>query len=374
MTDETPTQPPAAGTPDPAPVPDPPAVAPAPGVREAASAPDPAPEGPAPDVPVAVRAVSEAPPQADVPPVASALDKPLAAHALEAPAVQPVPDVPFAAGAPEMPYAATVPGLPAADVPVAYGIPQAPAVRPRRRLALGLAVALVVVLVGGGVGYAALRNGGGDDAKPSATPWAAPTPTATKAFGAKSGGSHYGSLSLMLLPVPSGYMPGPDVHQYGNDTVLDTKQATDVMEGDVSDLSKKERKELTAEITAMHIEGAGLRTYSRTDGELIVQMELVQMRNKEAARAETEFFGSLKKFLDDGGKAPKVKNYPHAVCVVMPKDLAVTTDLDSMTCQATEGDIVVTMTANGPSPMDRDEAAGLLSKQLDRIKDPGEAV
>lgn len=45
-----------------------------------------------------------------------------------------------------------------------------------------------------------------------------------------------------------------------------------------------------------------------------------------------------------------------------------------MYCFARQGDVLVTATADGVSPMSTKGAAQLLKKQLDRIAEPGEAV
>jgi hypothetical protein len=283
----------------------------------------------------------------------------------------PVPEEP-----PELPARSALPAPPVPPAPpvLAVAAEETTAVRRSRRgVAIGVVAVLVAVVAAGGIGYAVLRpDGGAKDAKPAVTPWSAPTPTATKAFGAKSGGSHYGSLGLLLLPVPGGYDPGPDVDQFGNDVVLDAKQAGTLVRGDVSDLSKKDRKEVDQDIEDLRIEGAGLRTYTRQDSELVVQMEIVQMRNKQAASAETKFFGAFAKALGGFRNGPAVKGYADATCVLPPTEPG--EKLDMMMCQATEGDLMVKMTVSGTAPLEKDEAVRLLAKQLDRIKDPGEAV
>jgi len=239
-------------------------------------------------------------------------------------------------------------------------------------VALAVAGGLVGLAAVGGVGYVGLHGGGVTRAGSVATPSASPSPTTSETFGAKSGGSHFGSLSLLLLPMPEDYGPGPDVKQYGDHVELDAKKATAMIEGDVSGLSKQQRAALDASIGSLHIVGAGLRTYASGDDQLVVQMELVQMGNKTAARTAPEYFGA---FIDELGgfrAGPKVAGYPQAVCVLPSADSG--EDLDTMVCEATEGDLMVTMTVDGPAPLEQGTAADLLSKQLDRIKDPGEAV
>lgn len=265
--------------------------------------------------------------------------------------------------------------VPAPPLPPQF--PPAPAgpapVRSRRGLALGLAAALVAVVAGSGIGYAVLH---GKDGKPAAKhaagSWTEPTPTATKAFGTRSGGSHYGSPRLLLLPVPAGYMPGPDVDGYGNDVALDAKQARQLVRGDSRGLSAKERKKVDGALDDLHIESAGMRTYTDAGGEMVVQMRIVQMKNKEAAQGVTDYFTAFTKAMGVFRTGPKVKGYPKATCVLPPAESHDT--LDTMTCQATEGDLMVMMTVDGTRPLEKSDAADLLRKQLDRIKDPGLTV
>jgi hypothetical protein len=246
-------------------------------------------------------------------------------------------------------------------------------VRSRRAPALIAVGALVAVAAGGGIGYAVLRQkDDGTAAKPAAaTPWTPPAPTATKAFGAKSGGSHYGSLSKLLLPMPQNFSPGPDVEGFGNDVQLDAAEAVTLVKGDLSSLSKKQRTKSEKAIDQLHIEGAGMRTYRSSDN-LIVQIEIVQMKNKAAARAETAFFRDFTKAMGIFRNGPKIKGHENAFCVLPPTKTG--EELDLMTCHATEGDLMVSATVTGTVPLEKQEAVDLLAKQLDRIKDPGEAV
>jgi hypothetical protein len=262
----------------------------------------------------------------------------------------------------------TSPPYPPEAVP---GLAPAP-VRSRRRrwIALGVAAALVALAAAGGIGYAVTR---GDDGGTKNTPAAsgASHPRA-KAFGARSGGSHYGSLGLMLLPVPDDFEPGPDIETYGNDAVLDAGRAQDLMRQNVASLPAKDRKAYDATLRDMHIEGAGLRTYQGTTDDLVISVQILQMRNKVLARDDTRLFGAITKAMHVFRPGPKITGHPYATCVLSPSDRE--EKIDSMLCRATEGDLLVTLSATAPKPMDTSAAAGLLAKQLDRIQDPGEAV
>lgn len=248
----------------------------------------------------------------------------------------------------------------------------ASAPRSRRGLALGVAAALVAVAAGGGIGYAVLHQDDPADRKPAAAPWKAPNPSRTGEFGATSGGSHYGRLGKLLLPMPDTYEPGPDVEEFGNDVELDARQAASMMKGSVSGLSKKKRKAVEKAIDNLRLQGAGMRTYTSDDGTYIVEIQIVQMKNKQAAADRTEYFDEFTKALGIFRNGPKIAGHDRARCVLPPTEPG--EKLDDMTCQATEGDLLVTMDVTGSVPLHKTEAADLLRQQLDRIKDPGVAV
>ncbi|MCZ4120865.1 hypothetical protein [Streptomyces sp. H39-S7] len=248
----------------------------------------------------------------------------------------------------------------------------APVPKSRRGLALGIAAALVAVAAGGGIGYAVLHHDDAADKKAAEAPWKAPAPAKTGEFGARSGGSHYGRLGKLLLPMPDSYEPGPDVHEFGNDVELDGKQAASMMKGSVSRLSKKNRKAVEKAIDDLRLQGAGMRTYTSGDGSYVVEIQIVQMQNKQAAAARTQYFDEFTKALGIFRNGPKIAGHDKARCVLPPTEPG--EKLDEMTCQATEGDLLVTMDVTGSVPLHKTEAADLLKQQLDRIQDPGVAA
>ncbi|MCM2427059.1 hypothetical protein [Streptomyces sp. RKAG337] len=258
---------------------------------------------------------------------------------------------------------------PEASPEVAPETEATPAPRKRRALALGIAAALIAVAAGGGIGYAVLRHDDTPDAKTSAAPWKAPTPAKTGEFGAKSGGSHYGRLGKLLLPLPDTYQPGPDVGEFGNDVELDGKQAVTMMKSSVSRLSKKNRSAVEKSIDDLHLQGAGMRTYSADGGDYVIEIQIVQVTNKQAAAERNEYFNEFTKALGVFRNGPKIAGHDKARCVLPPTEPG--EKLDAMSCQATEGDLMVTMTLTGTVPLHKTEAADLLKQQLDRIQDPG---
>lgn len=304
----------------------------------------------------------------------------------QTPEPQPAPDL-----APAAPQPAPDPA-PAPPYP-AWGAPAAVAPPRRQRTALLVTGALVAAAALGGGGYALFD---GDDkplAKPAPTATASPKPT--KAYGVTSGGTHYGDLGQMLLPADDTVTPGPDFENYGNDAVLDAAQAKKLVEdGDgASRLTAAERKQVDAQIDAMHIKGAALRTYGSGNGDMEYVITLVQVGNKLAAQAGPEAFRKLAEGSDELRKGPAVAGHPHAVCVMpKPTDSAPSSGededeeddggdggddmswLDGMYCSATEGDLMVQIRVDGPAPLSEDAAATVVAKQLDRIQAPGEGV
>lgn len=259
-------------------------------------------------------------------------------------------------------------------------VPAVPPKRSRERRDLLVAGALLATaaLVGGG--YVLFGGSGGkDEPAAAATSKATPAPAATKAYGVTAGGTHYGDLGELLLPMQSLLQPGPDFQEYGNDTVLDAAQAKAMAEGGdgTTELTAKERKQIDAELDAMHLKGAALRTYRRVDSSDVYQVTIVQVGNKLAAGAAPEAFRKLSEGSDLLGKGPAVPGYPHAVCVLPGSGTKDEKDefdwLKAMYCQATEGDLMVQFQVLGPELL-KPEAVEFMAKQLDRIQAPGEGV
>ncbi|MFD3455905.1 hypothetical protein ACFWVC_27470 [Streptomyces sp. NPDC058691] len=249
---------------------------------------------------------------------------------------------------------------------------EAPRRNGRKGLALGIAAALVAVLGGGGIGYAVLQHQEDDGGKAATKPWKAPQPEKTGSYGVQSGGSHYGALGKLLLPMPDGYKAGPDMTPYGNDVELAGKQAVSAMTEGYRDLPKKSRDAALKAVDRLRIQGIGMRSYAAEDNGMLIEIRIVQMKNKRAARAGTEFFADFTKALGVFRNGPAITGHDKARCVLPPKEPGA--DLDFMECQATEGDLLVTMSVSGQSPLDKKDAADVLAHQLDRIQDPGEAA
>jgi hypothetical protein len=227
--------------------------------------------------------------------------------------------------------------------------------------------ALLTVAALTGAGYAAL-HAPVDHTKA----WRAPTPRRTGSYGAVSGGAHYGKLAKLLLPVPSGYIPGPDDGQYGNDAQLSASQAASVLEAPYKSLPAAERNLARRSVSAAHVEGLGLRTYQRDDYSAVGELLMVQMRNQTAAKNAAAAFRALAVENPKFRAGPTVHGHHEAYCTV-PKH-APASKITTVSCYAAEGDLAVSLTFTGTVPLSASSAATLFQHQLDRVKDPGEAA
>ncbi|MFJ9807893.1 hypothetical protein ACIRTB_06665 [Streptomyces sp. NPDC101158] len=185
-------------------------------------------------------------------------------------------------------------------------------------------------------------------------------------------------LSKLLLPVPDGYVLGPDVEQYGNDGELSSRDATALLKQQGKGLAGTKRREFDKRIEKLGIQGIAVRSYA--SDAVVVEVQIVQMKDKrfgaELRRMQREIARLLKL-----PKGPKIEGHRDVSCFGMPKpkdDDEAEDDgdrgLDGMVCSASESDYYVSVNASGSRPFDRSAVAALVKKQLDHIKSPGEYV
>ncbi|MFD0410320.1 hypothetical protein [Kitasatospora sp. NPDC127116] len=271
------------------------------------------------------------------------------------------------------PLGSVDPAAPAAPVdPAAPGVPAGPSPASRRLLRAGAATAaaaLVGVVIG--VGIIKTRY---DDPAPvtAAAPSAGPTPTATATpYGAKSNGSHFGSLRDLLLPVPAGYQPGPDDGGYGNDTELGGEQLAAELDADLQQLPKEKRDKMRSYWESMHVKATGVRTYRADGDDLVIGLKLRQFNQQEVQRIN-EYTAV---FTGDTGLfriGPAIPGHPEAHCYLMPAPPSA--PIDYLECSAAEGDLLVIMSAEGVAPLPKDRIVALFTAQLDRLARPGASV
>ncbi|MEU3918824.1 hypothetical protein [Streptomyces sp. NPDC029004] len=239
--------------------------------------------------------------------------------------------------------------------------------RINRRLVVGGCAVLALAVVAGGSVWALDRLGEADRTAPTVV-WAEPKGGSAgddKATAPKG-------LAARLLPVPHGYELGPDIGEYGNDTVLNKRQAIAVFKEGGRDLPSAQRNQSNKAVDKLKLQGVAMRSYRTSKGGLVIETRLAQIQNAGKGRELANFQSEFADVLGIFRKGPAIKGYKNARCFLMPKESEA--KLDAMFCSAYQGDVLVSATAYGVKPFDTKEAATMLSKQLDLLKSPGEYV
>ncbi|MFV0135096.1 hypothetical protein ACLGIH_18060 [Streptomyces sp. HMX87] len=286
------------------------------------------------------------------------------------------PDAPLAQDAPPEPDAAPTAAGPGENAPApAPETAPDPAAEPRRRrrvVAVAGSLLLAGAVVAGVAGTAVVVSGADRDA-------GAPVWTFPKAAEEEKPSSAEGLAGALVPYGTDGWLPGPDLGEYGSDARLSGARATALHKEALRGLPRSERRRMEKEIDRLRVRGMAMRSYVSGSASVYqeetiytVSVLLTRMDNRSAVRNQDEFrrdfFGSLKVFR----KGPEIKGHEDAACFLPPK--SADRDLDAMFCSASVGDVLVTLVAEGAKPLDTKGVAGLLSRQLDRIDAPGVAV
>ncbi|WP_234336887.1 hypothetical protein [Streptomyces xylophagus] len=257
----------------------------------------------------------------------------------------------------------------------AVGIVKKP-VRKGRIAAVAGAVLLVVAEVGG-VGYTVVTVNGADRDAGDAV-WKFPKVSAEKAEGTARTATQ---LSAALVPYGAdGWSQGPDIAEYGHDVAFTGAQATALRKEALKELPLKQRKSLEKAIDKQHTKGLVMRSYVSTDAQTsvytnkasTVSIVLAQIADKAAVRRASRYQNELLDGLGVYRPGPAITGYKDAKCFLSPK--SADEKLDTIYCSAYQGEVLVTLTAQSVRPMQTYAIGRLLQEQLDRIKDPGEAV
>lgn len=246
----------------------------------------------------------------------------------------------------------------------------------RRRIAAVAGSALLAAALVAGVGHTVVtvRNADRDPGEPA---WGQPKAAKEEA----AGGPEAGSLSALFVPFDAtGYKRGPDIGRHAADVEFDEQQAVAVRKEPLKDLPRSTRKVLEKEVDKQRVEGMAMRSYLLLDGyafdeqaPFTAQVTLTRMANRGAVRRLSTSFNSFFAATDLFRKGPTVKGHKEARCFLTPK-ADDKKDLDRLFCSAYVGDVLVSVSASGPSPLDTKAVATFLAAQLDRIDDPGQAV
>ncbi|MDH6218536.1 hypothetical protein [Streptomyces pseudovenezuelae] len=253
--------------------------------------------------------------------------------------------------------------------------------RRRRRVVAVTAGVLLAAAVVAGVVYTVItvRNADRDAEAPE---WKFPSRRLDgQGAGSRPKVASVNGLGGMLVPFGTdGWSRGPDLGEFGSDAELSGAQASALRKESLSDLPRSQRTQLQKQYDKHPIKGMAMRSYlnsepssvSDNEGIFAVSVLLTRMDSQAQAKNLSALQNALFESLDVFRKGPAVKGYKDAKCFLPPKDDKA--DLSGMICSARIGDVMVTVTADGPKPLDTKGVALLTSEQLDRIAEPGEAV
>ncbi|MGW6564256.1 hypothetical protein [Streptomyces sp. NPDC054975] len=252
--------------------------------------------------------------------------------------------------------------------------------RARRLLTVALPSVLVLGALGGGVTYTAVTVDSADRSAETIT-WEAPDMTAEQDDPAElsvTRGKASTPLSKLLLPVPEGYVLGPDVESYGNDDELGEQEARALLKQEGKGLSGKKRREYEKDVDKLGLKGIAVRSFAAENGSTVVYINITQMKDKKEIRSAFELSKKLFELLEFP-KGPKIAGHKNAVCFMLPQDEDLKKDekakqLEEMTCTAYDDEVSVTVAVAGAKPFSQAKVAELVKKQLDHIKSPGEYV
>ncbi|MFF4330335.1 hypothetical protein ACFYZT_27980 [Streptomyces sp. NPDC001591] len=247
--------------------------------------------------------------------------------------------------------------------------PAAPASNRRKRIALLAAAAAVALLAGGSVW-----------ALSATADRTAPTAYWVEAGGKLPEAEHpapvpANDLTGKLLPAPSGFKPGPDLEEEGNDFYVSGEKAVEGFKEARKGLSTSERKKRDDALADLKLKGLAGRSYASTS--MVVEVRLMQADPK-ALGAFSEVSRKMSELMGAEGDAPKVDGYPDARCGLLSlgEDRKEKETIDSLSCVAVQGDVMVSFRAYGArtAGLSKIEATAFLKNQLSRLKSPGESV
>ncbi|MGN9763171.1 hypothetical protein [Streptomyces sp. SD31] len=246
--------------------------------------------------------------------------------------------------------------------------------RPARLAAVaGTVLLLGAVVAGAGYTVVTVQNADRDPGRPT---WKFPEPSAA---GDKAPQTEQGLRGLLLPYDEKGYSRGPDLAEFGSDAELSGRQATALREESLKDLPRTQRRQLEKEMDKRGVKGMVMRSYYNADSYAInhktafsISVQLVRMESRDDAR---DIATAQNAFLSDLGlfrKGPKIEGHKNAKCFLTPK--IADEKLDRVYCAAYSGDVLISATASGVRPVDLHGIGMFVTRQLDRIDEPGKAI
>ncbi|MFF4497310.1 hypothetical protein [Streptomyces sp. NPDC001546] len=245
--------------------------------------------------------------------------------------------------------------------------PAAPTPDRRKRIALLAAAAAVALLAGASIW-----------ALSATADRTAPTAYWVEAGGKLPEAEHPApvpgnDLTGKLLPAPSGFRPGPDLAEQGNDFYVSGEKAAEGFKEARKGLSTSERKKRDDALAELKLKGLAGRSYASSS--MVIEVRLMQADPK-ALGAFSEVSRKMSELLGADRDAPKVDGYPDAKCALVSLGEDQKEKVDSLSCVAVQGDVMVSFRAYGPQTagLSKTEATNFLKSQLSRLKSPGESV
>ncbi|MET9553539.1 hypothetical protein [Streptomyces sp. NPDC006645] len=233
---------------------------------------------------------------------------------------------------------------------------------PRRVVAGVSAVLALAVAVGGGI-WAVGKAGEADRTAPTRAWPASDKKPATDEKPLVPVG-----VGAMLLPVPDGYQPGPDIVPLGNDDVLDAARTAQHAGEAVRGLEAGERDRVAKALKKLTFTGGARRSYTAADSRFVVELHLARVAEAGADRALSRFRSDTGNILGGLREGPPVKANGDADCYLLPD--AEGRKLDAMLCGAYVHDVLITAYAYGAEKLDTEEVARVVAAQLNHVVSP----
>ncbi len=251
----------------------------------------------------------------------------------------------------------------------------APRARSRRTVAL-IAGGLGIAVLAGGALWAAGRIADADRTAPTRY-WVAagadPRPTGTPEPVATVPPNE---LTGKLLPVTAEFELGPDLDAEGNDFYVSGERALQAVKDSDTGLSGAERAERDKALDGLKLKGVAGRSYHHPRDHQVMEIRLTQADPQTLAKF-SEFSKKILELTGAGRDAPKIEGFPDAKCALTVLGKEKTEDqnkIDTIDCEALQGDVLVSFRMYGPKPLSANDAAGLFKQQLNHLKSPGESV
>ncbi|MEV6729887.1 MULTISPECIES: hypothetical protein [unclassified Streptomyces] len=251
----------------------------------------------------------------------------------------------------------------------------APRARSRRTVAL-IAGGLGIAVLAGGALWAAGRIADADRTAPTRywvaagaepRPTGRPEPVATVPPN---------ELTGKLLPVTTDFELGPDLDAEGNDFYVSGERALQAVKDSDTGLSGAERAERDKALDGLKLKGVAGRSYHHLRDQQVMEIQLTQA-DPQALAKFSEFSKKILELLGGDRDAPKIEGFPDAKCSVSVLGKEKQEDqnkIDTIDCEALQGDVLVSFRMYGPKPLSANDAAGLFKQQLNHLKSPGESV